>query len=444
MVDEWDRRYEEYLSVPADIEEKKRRFHSGSEEIDHTNLADLFRDGRLVWQRPTFLDEEVAPSFLTPLNDIFMEWIYTIDLEQEVFSVNNRTHYHLANLPGKDHWCFIDDQGYIDKASPDHLTRDIVYWFNGALVTLKIRLRDVNVLERGLQQVVQYRQQYHCSSFNAILMSIEHVVLVKVFANGQIEHTEVMALFWVERDMSMEAHEAPSRDPAEVMQQEVSNTPAEEPIDTNREVEQHSEQRTASAASLSNHPITTSDPKRTFQALITFFDAIALEHMRSATNSQGRFPNEIYALIIQHVLDAPTRHACTQVSPTFQDLCLQNYLIGDNTLLLPSETCIPCTEPSTTPQWLLTRDTLTGTEKRVAVLSEDDCSGFHARKWFREETMRVLVGCEFNRRSLLPFGFKFWSLDEGEGESERGYERELKADARGLGWMLRITRSRRR
>ncbi|KAL8887369.1 MAG: hypothetical protein Q9215_005056 [Flavoplaca cf. flavocitrina] len=542
MVDEWDRRYEEYLSVPADIEEKKRRFHSGSEEIDHTNLADLFRDGRLVWQRPTFLDEEVAPSFLTPLNDIFMEWIYTIDLEQEVFSVNNRTHYHLANLPGKDHWCFIDDQGcnnlpkdipaeYLTSlttaeissdialsqcnltprqlvrakglgcipwskrhsaiyrtllfsefraqkglsgtllewqagnfafreviyallyiavggkyltASPDHLTRDIVYWFNGALVTLKIRLRDVNVLERGLQQVVQYRQQYHCSSFNAILMSIEHVVLVKVFANGQIEHTEVMALFWVERDMSMEAHEAPSRDPAEVMQQEVSNTPAEEPIDTNREVEQHSEQRTASAASLSNHPITTSDPKRTFQALITFFDAIALEHMRSATNSQGRFPNEIYALIIQHVLDAPTRHACTQVSPTFQDLCLQNYLIGDNTLLLPSETCIPCTEPSTTPQWLLTRDTLTGTEKRVAVLSEDDCSGFHARKWFREETMRVLVGCEFNRRSLLPFGFKFWSLDEGEGESERGYERELKADARGLGWMLRITRSRRR
>ena len=111
MVDEWDRRYEEYLSVPADIEEKKRRFHSGSDEIDHRNFADLFRDGRPVWQRPTFLDEEVAPSFLTPLNDIFMEWIYTIDLEQEVFSVNNRTHYHLAKLPGKDHWCFIDDHG---------------------------------------------------------------------------------------------------------------------------------------------------------------------------------------------------------------------------------------------------------------------------------------------------------------------------------------------
>ena len=267
-------------------------------------------------------------------------------------------------------------------------------------------------------------------------MSIEHVVLVKVFPNSQIEHTEVMALFWVERDISMEIQGAPPRDPAEVMPQEVSNTPAEKPIDTDREVEAHNKQTNISAASHSKHPITTSDPKRTFQFLITFFDAIALEHMRSATNSQRRFPNEIYALIIQNVLDAPTRHACTQVSPTFHDLCLQNYLIGNNTLLLPSETCIPCTEPSTTPQWLLRRDIHSGFEKRVALLSEDDCSGRHARRWFGEDLIRVLVGSEFNKRSLLPFGFKFWSLDEGEDEDEQGYTRELKAGARGLGWML--------
>ena len=132
MVDEWDRRYEEYLSVPADIEEKKRRFHSGSDEIDHTNFADLFRDGRLLWQRPTFLDEEVAPSFLTPLNDILMEWTYTIDLEQEVFSVNNRTHYHQANLPGKDHWCFIDHQGC------NNLPKDIPTEYLTSLATAEI------------------------------------------------------------------------------------------------------------------------------------------------------------------------------------------------------------------------------------------------------------------------------------------------------------------
>ena len=54
------------------------------------------------------------------------------------------------------------------------------------------------------------------------------------------------------------------------------------------------------------------------------------------------------------------------------------------------------------------------------------------------------MGSEFNKKSLLPFGIKFWELDEGEDEGERGYERELRADARGLGWMLRITRSRRR
>lgn len=328
---------------------------------------------------------------------------------------------------------------HLDGASPGLSTRDTVYWFNGALVILTIRLRDANALERGLQKVVQYCQQHQCSSFNAILISIEHVVLVKVFPDGQIEHTEVMALIRVER--YMEAHEAPPSDPAEVMQQEVSNTTAEESIDTNREVEEPHGQMAAGAASHSKHPTADSDPKRTFQTLITFFDAIAL---RSATNSQGRFPNEIYALIMQHVLDARTRHACMHVSPTFQNLCLQNYLISNDTLLLPSETCIPCTEPSTTPQWLLTRDTRTGTENRVAVLSEEDCDGFHARKWFREDTMRVLVGSEFNKRSLLPFGFNFWSLDEGADEGEWGYKRELKAGVRGLGWDLRITRDQRR
>ncbi|KAL8895149.1 MAG: hypothetical protein Q9192_003812, partial [Flavoplaca navasiana] len=332
---------------------------------------------------------------------------------------------------------------HLDGASPGLSTRDTVYWFNGALVILTIRLRDANALERGLQQVMQYRQQHQCSSFNAILMSIEHVVLVKVFPNGQIEHTDVMALFWVERYMSMEVHETPPRDPAEVMQQEVSNTPAEERIATNREVGEHNGQLAASVASHSKLPITATDPKRTFQSLITFFDAIALEHMHSVTNSQGRFPNEIYALIIQHVLDAPTHHACTKVSPTFRDLCLQNYMIGKNTLLLPSETCIPCIQANITPDWLLLRDINTRMEKRVALLSEDDCSGKHARRWFGEDLIRVLVGSEFNQRSLLPFKLKFRSLHEGEEEDERGDKRELTTRGGQLGWGLMSGRRRR-
>ncbi|KAL8886757.1 MAG: hypothetical protein Q9192_006433, partial [Flavoplaca navasiana] len=333
---------------------------------------------------------------------------------------------------------------HLDGASPGLSTRDTVYWFNGALVILTIRLRDVNALERGLQKVVQYHQQHQCSSFNAILLSIEHVVLVKVFPNGQIEHTEVMALFWVERYMSMEVHETPPRDPAEVMQQEVSITRAEGMLDANEKFEEHNGQMAASVTSDSKHPITTSDPKRTFQTLITFFDAIAVEHMRSARNSQGRFPNEIYALIIQHVLDAPTRHACTQVSPTFRDLCLQNYLIGNNTLLLPSETCIPCIQANITPDWLLLRDVNTRMEKRVALPSEDDCSGKHARRWFGGDLIRVVVGSEFNHRSLLPFKLKFRSLDEGEDEDERGDKRELTTRGGHLGWGLMSGRRRRR
>ncbi|KAL8882176.1 MAG: hypothetical protein Q9192_007630, partial [Flavoplaca navasiana] len=123
--------HDSYPSGLADIEEKKRWYHSGP-EIDHTNSADYFRDGRFVWQPPAFVVEELAPSFLAPLNDLSVEWIYTIDLEQEVFSVNNETHYHLANLPGEDHWCFIDDQGC------NNLPNDIPAEYLTSLATAEI------------------------------------------------------------------------------------------------------------------------------------------------------------------------------------------------------------------------------------------------------------------------------------------------------------------
>lgn len=49
----------------------------------------------------SLLDEQLTgvPSFYPPRNDLFIEWIYTIDLDYQVFSVNNKFFFRLDEIP---------------------------------------------------------------------------------------------------------------------------------------------------------------------------------------------------------------------------------------------------------------------------------------------------------------------------------------------------------
>ncbi|KAL9033475.1 MAG: hypothetical protein Q9214_007499, partial [Letrouitia sp. 1 TL-2023] len=44
-----------------------------------------------------------SPAYFTPMNDIWIEWVYTIDLDLETFSVSNSAHFKLNLLP-RDTW----------------------------------------------------------------------------------------------------------------------------------------------------------------------------------------------------------------------------------------------------------------------------------------------------------------------------------------------------
>lgn len=64
-----------------------------------------------------------------------------------------------------------------------------LYWFNGALILLTTRLYLQITLDDALARLIQY----HVSKppkkhINAVLMSIEHIVLVKLFPSGQTQH----------------------------------------------------------------------------------------------------------------------------------------------------------------------------------------------------------------------------------------------------------------
>ena len=45
---------------------------------------------------------EVVPSFLVPLNDLYIEWVYVLDLDREIFTVNNGAHFKLDQIPHLD------------------------------------------------------------------------------------------------------------------------------------------------------------------------------------------------------------------------------------------------------------------------------------------------------------------------------------------------------
>lgn len=74
-AEEWEALYEEFLSIKP-----------GNEVT--TDLPELM--------------SQRHPSSLAPLNDTWIEWIYTVDLDRETFSVNNGAHFKLHRVPHVD------------------------------------------------------------------------------------------------------------------------------------------------------------------------------------------------------------------------------------------------------------------------------------------------------------------------------------------------------
>ncbi len=69
------------------------------------------------------------------------------------------------------------------------------YWFEGALICLVPQLDHRGVLEVAMADAIEYgRTNSTKNSFNAVLISIQHIVLIKSFPDGSIEHTDFLPL----------------------------------------------------------------------------------------------------------------------------------------------------------------------------------------------------------------------------------------------------------
>jgi len=127
---------------------------------------------------------------------------------------------HLSSLPhspdsSNDHECDLSN-GYanllttysMQGSSMGSASEDSKYWFEGALVCLVPRLNRPGVLEKAVADAIQYGR-LHCArtSFHALLMSIENVVLIKSFEDGSVDHTKLLPLFSFDCHLSMNAWE---------------------------------------------------------------------------------------------------------------------------------------------------------------------------------------------------------------------------------------------
>ena len=71
-----------------------------------------------------------------------------------------------------------------------------MYCFEGALVLLVPQLTQYGAGSEGIARVAQYCISNHSTNIiNEILLSIEHVDLIRVYSDGAVDHTDTMPLF---------------------------------------------------------------------------------------------------------------------------------------------------------------------------------------------------------------------------------------------------------
>ena len=197
--------------------------------------------------------------------------------------------YHMAGLP--------------TGSAPE----ESKYWFEGALICLVPRLNCPGILQAAIADAVEYgRTQCTTNSFNAVLISIEHLVLIKSFPDGTVDHTEVLPLIHITSHLSQDPRarygervlEAFYAVYCSVKKRKVKEPESESDRDHIDDYEDNptdsDEECNLRIKRVASMPVKDVSTKSTFMALVQFFETIALETLPPAR------PNE---------LDCPTKSA---------------------------------------------------------------------------------------------------------------------------------------
>ena len=161
------------------------------------------------------------------------------------------------------------------------------------------------------------------------------------------------------------------------------------------------------------------DTEAAFLALTYFLEVSSRQQMPPSRAKEGVFPTEIYGMILLHLEDLQTRHACMQVSRSFRDLCQQNSMMMDGVVVQAVTT-------SPTSAWArgLRIKTLSTGQSHDVTLEHMPLQTPRSRRMRGPEKQpesrwQVVLGSERNRRSILPHLAVGFTRSESGNESVR-------------------------
>ncbi len=231
---------------------------------------------------------------------------------------------------------------HVQELRPGSSPKEVIYWLEGVLVSLTTQLfRAQDVLDE-VSRVAKYcEQQCPEDVVDAVLMSIEHVVLIHIIPNREVQHTALMPLFGIENHLSLDARDRYASTYLEKLacidEKTFENNrqfrlrrgnqrwEALREMRTNKILEMHfedtddnqeGEEEDDPALYLSQRGV-KGNPISTLYALMHLFDAAARRRMPYNRAREGRLPVEIYSEIFKHISDMATRESCMKASRNF-------------------------------------------------------------------------------------------------------------------------------
>ena len=326
-------------------------------------------------------------------------------------------HEALRHTADSEFVSILASGAHLQDCSPGSSPEGTIYWLDDILVVLTAQLYHAGAADEGIARIARYCQS-HCATqyVDALLISIEHVVLVHVAPDGKVQHTATMAL--LDRDAKPYWEKLPDHGKLKEKRDKRYRKTEQGRLLTNETIDlDHGTDRGEQVESDEEDDFVLytahdcGNVSSTFYALVHLFEAAACKHMPRAGVTPGRLPNEIYTRIIMQVTDMETRDSLMKVSRHFRQICQEDLLFDESSIIKPSFACQSCDEAVRMPKWFEKHDLDSGTQSRAAwrrhgfIIIDDDG---HNSTWLGKEvsdgdraSRKVAIGTEYNKKSLL-------------------------------------------
>ncbi|KAI4168630.1 MAG: hypothetical protein LQ348_007459 [Seirophora lacunosa] len=318
-------------------------------------------------------------------------------------------------------------EAHFEDKSPGVAPDEIVYWYEGVLVVLATQPYRPYAVDEGMAFIARYCELYFSAdTVDAILFSIEHVVLVRKAPGEVIQRTALLPLFNGLGHISMDVRD-PYSGPwladcrsSHMRRVERRNALYERRIEKREKGlpidRDDSESEQEDVGPWLRNPIqqpaqggAVGNSRSTFFALTHVFDAAARRRQPlGKTNRLASLPPEIFDDIFSYLNDPETRSSCMSVSKTFRDYCQEHVLFAENMFLEPCEAWKSAGSPlDPERKWALRE--AANTTSLATLLFKSALSRTYKR--LKEPAWSLTIGAGKNRKVILP-SVKF-KLDRG-------------------------------